>query len=120
MSVRLGIDVRKGHRHLPANLMLSAGLLGLYRSVLSDHNDQQECNRHSTVTLLARFLGLWLRPGLQPLTSLREVSLRRKPRTLSRVRAGRFVLGQKKVVNASPANSRAARLRADRALCGKS
>lgn len=42
---------------------------------------------HSSVTLLARLLGLWLRPALRALTWLRQVSLRRKPRTLVRLRA---------------------------------
>jgi hypothetical protein len=37
---------------------------------------------------LARFLGLWLRPALRALTSLREVSLRRKPRNLPHLRCG--------------------------------
>jgi hypothetical protein len=36
-----------------------------------------------TVTDLAKLRGLWLRPGLRPLKSLREVSLRRKPRDLT-------------------------------------
>lgn len=40
---------------------------------------------HSTVTLLARLRGLWLRPALRALTSLREISLRRKPLNLAPV-----------------------------------
>jgi hypothetical protein len=45
---------------------------------------------YSTVTDFARFLGLWLRPALRALTSLREVSLRRKPRSLARLRRRGF------------------------------
>ena len=45
---------------------------------------------YSTVTDLARLRGLWLRPALRALTWLRQVSLRRKPHHLTRLRrAGR-------------------------------
>jgi hypothetical protein len=45
---------------------------------------------YSTVTLFARLRGLWLRPALRALTSLGEVSLRRKPRNSRASGAGAF------------------------------
>lgn len=60
----------------------------------------RERGRHSAVTLLARFLAkaCGYGPVLRAFTSLREVSLRRKPR-ISRPSGLRYIFCAIKVVN---------------------
>jgi ABC-type oligopeptide transport system ATPase subunit len=79
-------------RPCPSGLHIGAADVSLRRKPMNlrrlrrRRQARQARARHSTVTDLARFLGLCLRPALRALTSRRVVSLRRKPRNPARLR----------------------------------